>query len=97
MKAQGNLASLKFEAEKSLRDHLIVLTTTISPSHETTRWREPQGNYHFEKQKGRLQAEEDKTNTENQIITNRLELIAKEDRRLTTKEFTPGLRVGEGM
>lgn len=97
MKAQGNLASLKYEAEKSLRDHLIVLTTTISPSHETSRWREPHPDYHFEKQKGRLQAEENKTNLENSMINNRLEVIATEDRKHTTKEYAPGWRVGEGM
>jgi len=91
----GNLANLRYEAEKSLRDHLLYLTTA-EPSHETSKWREPQPDYHFEKQTDKLMVEEMKTNAQNQVIQNKLDGIACENRKDNTKEFTPGWRIGTG-
>jgi len=92
----GNLVNQKYEAEKHIRQHLLIVTNIVA-SPQVSRWRDAAPvNYHFNKQKGRFINTERKVNSENHLICDRLESIARENRRVRTEEYTPGMRVGRG-
>lgn len=92
----GNISNQKYEAAKLVRQH-FMLVTTASPTYETSRWKNEQlDHYHFQKQKGKVLLGEKKINDENQFLDERLKAIYTENRKETTQEYAPGLRVGTG-